>query len=107
MSEIYDGETYDARREQIGWTSPEFDDHEWPPLETIGTATDDLIAPEGSPVRRREDLVPKKIFKTPSGDTVVDFGQNMVGWVRLKVHGRAGTVVTLRHAEVRIRMERM
>jgi alpha-L-rhamnosidase len=100
MSEIYDGETYDARREQIGWTSPEFDDHEWTPVETISAATDALIAPEGPPVRRREVLVPKKIFRTPSGDTVVDFGQNMVGWVRLKVHGRAGTVVTLRHAEV-------
>ena len=50
MSEIYDGETYDARREQIGWTSPEFDDHEWPPVETISAATDALIAPEGPPV---------------------------------------------------------
>src|SRR4029453_8071780 len=41
-----------------------------------------------------------KVFQTPGGETVDDMGQNMVGWVRLKVQGAAGTTVTLRHAEV-------
>jgi alpha-L-rhamnosidase len=100
MSEIYDGETYDARLERAGWTSPGYDDHEWARVQTIDAAKEVLIAPEGPPVRRVETLVPKRIFTTPGGDTVVDFGQNMVGWVRLKVQGPAGTTVTLRHAEV-------
>ena len=41
-----------------------------------------------------------KVLRTPAGDTVVDMGQNMVGWVRLKAQGPAGTTITLRHAEV-------
>ncbi len=100
MSEIYDGETYDARLEKAGWASAGYDDHEWSEVQDVPAAKDVLIAPEGPPMRRIEELVPKKIFKTPAGDTVADFGQNMVGWVRLKVQGPAGTTVTLRHAEV-------
>src|SRR4026207_2250740 len=59
-----------------------------------------LIAPEGPPVRRIQELKPVKVIKTPAGETVVDMGQNMVGWARLKVQGPAGTTVTLRHGEV-------
>ena len=51
-------------------------------------------------MRRIQELKPLRIFKTPGGDTVADLGQNMVGWVRLKVQGPAGTTLTLRHAEV-------
>jgi alpha-L-rhamnosidase len=100
MSEIYDGETYDARREQSGWNSPGFDDHDWLAAKQIAGAKDVLTGPESPPMRRHEEFVPQKIFKTPAGDTVVDFGQNLVGWVRLKVSGAAGSTVTLRHAEV-------
>jgi alpha-L-rhamnosidase len=45
-------------------------------------------------------LKPVRILRTPAGDTVVDMGQNMVGWVKLRAEGPAGTTVTLRHAEV-------
>jgi alpha-L-rhamnosidase len=100
MADIYDGETYDARLEKTGWSSAGYDDHDWTGVQDIVAAKDVLIAPEAPPVRRIQELVPKRIFKTPGGDTVVDFGQNMVGWVRLKVKGPTGTAVTLRHAEV-------
>ena len=43
---------------------------------------------------------PARIFQSPKGETMLDFGQNMVGWVRLRVRGPAGTTITLRHAEV-------
>ena len=102
MSEIYHGETYDARLEKAGWAAAGFDD-----ARVVGGQGG--RSPQGHPrsrrpappVRRIEELRPVKIFKTPAGDTVVDMGQNMVGWVRLKaVEGPAGTTVTLRHAEV-------
>ena len=51
-------------------------------------------------MRRIAELTPIEIFETPDGDTVLDMGQNMVGWVRLRVEGARGTTVTLRHAEV-------
>ena len=100
MSEIYHGETYDARLEKPGWTSAGFADREWAGVRTVEHRKDHLVAPAGPPVRRTGELTPIRIFKTPAGDTVADMGQNLVGWVRLKVQGPAGTTVTLRHAEV-------
>ncbi len=100
MSEIYHGETYDARLEKPGWTSPGYDDKDWTAVRVAAGAKDNLITPAGPPVRRIQELKPVRIFKTPGGDTVADLGQNMVGWVRLRVQGPAGTKVTLRHAEV-------
>ncbi len=100
MSEIYHGETYDARLEKSGWTQPGYDDRDWSHVKVVNHRKDILIAPAGPPVRKIEELRPVRIIKTPAGDTVVDMGQNMVGWVRLKAQGVAGTSVTLRHAEM-------
>ena len=58
------------------------------------------MAPAGPPVRRIEELRPVKILTTPKGERVVDMGQNVVGHVRLRVKGDAGTTVRLRHFEV-------
>ena len=59
-----------------------------------------LIASDGAPVRKIQEIKPVRIFRTPKGSLVADMGQNMVGWLRLKVTGPRGTVVKLRHAEV-------
>jgi alpha-L-rhamnosidase len=100
MSEIYHGETYDARLEKAGWTSAAYDDKDWSGVKVAAHRKDLLIAPAGPPVRKIEELKPVRIIKTPAGETVADLGQNMVGWVRLKCQGPAGVTVTLRHAEV-------
>ncbi len=100
MSEIYLGETYDARLEKAGWSSPGYDDRDWSGVSVAASSGETLVAEAGAPVRRHEELKPVRIFRTPSGETVADMGQNMVGWVRLRVQGPAGTVVRLRHAEV-------
>jgi len=59
-----------------------------------------LVAPQGVPVKATEEIKPIKIFTTPKGETVLDMGQNMVGWVRLKVNGQKGDKVTIKFAEV-------
>jgi len=100
MSEIYHGETYDARLEKSGWDAAGFNDADWSNVRVATYPNNVLIAPQGPPVRKHEEITPIAIFRTPGGDTVADMGQNMVGWVRLKTQGPAGTVVTLRHAEV-------
>ncbi|HSN49964.1 MAG TPA: family 78 glycoside hydrolase catalytic domain, partial [Bacteroidales bacterium] len=51
-------------------------------------------------MRKIQEIKPVKIFRSPKGSLLVDMGQNMVGWLRLKVSGPKGTVITLRHAEV-------
>jgi alpha-L-rhamnosidase len=99
-SDIYMGESYDARLERPGWSAAGYDDREWSPVRVAEPAVPPLIAPQGPPVRRIEEVRPLKVLRTPKGATVFDFGQNMVGFVRLKLRGPAGTTVTLRHAEV-------
>jgi alpha-L-rhamnosidase len=99
-SDIYHGETYDARLEKKGWSAPGFDESGWGAVRVVDHAKDNLVAPIGPPVKRIQEVKPVEILKTPAGDTVFDMGQNMVGWIRLRVSGPAGTTVTLRHAEV-------
>jgi alpha-L-rhamnosidase len=100
LSEIYLGERYDARLEKTGWSLANYDDRAWAGVRLLEHSKQILVAPPGPPVRRREEIKPVALLHTPAGETVVDFGQNLVGWVRLNVRGAAGTTVTLRHAEV-------
>ena len=100
LSDIYMGETYDARLERPGWSAPGYPDGDWRGVRVVEHDKGRLVAPAGPPVRRIEEVRPVSVLKTPAGDTVVDLGQNMVGWIRLRVRGPAGTTVTLRHAEV-------
>ncbi|SDC95548.1 alpha-L-rhamnosidase [Glycomyces harbinensis] len=99
-SGIYAGETYDARRARTGWSSPGFDDSTWldarPDLARAMTP----VARTAPPVRATEELAVKEVITTPSGRTVLDFGQNLVGHLRIRVQGREGDTVVLRHAEV-------
>ncbi len=99
-SDIYNGETYDARLERAGWSSAGFNDRDWKGVRVVEHSKDILISPAGPPIRRIEEIKPIKILRTPAGETVVDLGQNMVGWMRLRVRGPAGTTVHLEHAEV-------
>ena len=97
---IYDGESYDAGKEMKGWSNAGFDDSKWKAVTVADVAKDNLLATQTVPVKKIQEIKPVRIFKTPKGLLVADFGQNMVGWIRLKVKGNAGTMVTIRHAEV-------
>jgi len=100
FSDIYDGELYDARLKKGAWSKPGYDDCEWTSVTVANHSKDILVAPAGPPIKKIEQIRPIKILTTPASETVVDMGQNMVGWVRLKVQGPAGRHVKLRHAEV-------
>ena len=97
---IYDGETYDARLERAGWSEPDYDDQGWLGVNPLEWDLATLFAPVGPPVRRIQEVSPVSITVSPAGHTILDFGQNLVGRLRLKVKGEAGQTITLRHAEV-------
>ena len=99
-SDIYDGEEYDARLEKAGWSAAGFGDSDWKSVTVVDAPKAKIVAPAGPPVEKIEELKVAKVLKTPAGDTVLDFGQNMVGWVKFRVTAPAGTTIALRHAEV-------
>jgi alpha-L-rhamnosidase len=99
-SDIYDGEVYDARLERAEWKEAGYDDKQWKAVTRADAPRAKLVAQAGPAVKEIEEIQPARVLKTPAGDTVIDMGQNMVGWVRFRVTAPPGTTVTLRHAEV-------
>ncbi|MGV8092604.1 MAG: family 78 glycoside hydrolase catalytic domain [Mangrovibacterium sp.] len=99
-AEIYHGEIYDARLEKKGWSEVGFNDADWGEIILQDYPVINLVATENEPVRKKEVFKPVKIITTPKGEKVIDFGQNLVGWVQMKVTGKAGDKVTIYHSEV-------
>ncbi len=100
FSEIYHGETYDARLVPTGWDNAGYDDTAWRPVREVTPAVTRLVPQETEPVRIHEMLPPVTCITTPEGDRVLDFGQNITGFVRFTVTGPAGSTLVLHHAEV-------
>ncbi|WP_078393698.1 alpha-L-rhamnosidase [Shouchella patagoniensis] len=90
MSDLYNGEMYDARIsfEPIGQ------------MRGFSYPKSHLVAQENEPVAVFERLAPQRLFKTPKDELVLDMGQNMVGVIELKVRGEEGQTVQLVHGEV-------
>ena len=99
FSDLLMGESYDARKEMSGWAEPGFDDSGWYGVEAREIGDTILVAQPDEGVRVTEELEAKTVTEPRDDVYVFDMGKNMVGWVRLKVEGEAGTEVTLRHAE--------
>jgi len=99
-SEIYHGETIDARLDKTGWQKTGYDDNGWSGVKTAVFDNKNLVATINEPVTRHEVFKPIKLFTTPAGERVIDFGQNLVGFVQVKVKGNAGDTIRIRHAEV-------
>lgn len=100
VSDIYNGETYDARLERTGWNDAGYKDADWKGVDVIDPPKAKIVASAGLPVKEIEEVKPVKVLHTPAGDALLDMGQNMVGWMKFRLTAPAGTTVTLRHAEV-------
>ena len=94
------GERTEHDREPEGWDRPGYDASGWRGVSCCELGHALLVADPGPPVRVTEDLPPRRITRGPSGELVVDFGQNLTGWCRLAVDQPAGTDIRVRHGEV-------
>ena len=99
-NDLYDGQTIDARQSDDTWCRPGFTADGWVGVHRADLDPATLEPAIGPPVTRQDEVPPRRIWTSPAGQTLVDFGQNLVGWVRVRVRGRSGDEVTLRHAEV-------
>lgn len=99
-SDMYNGELYDATKELVGWQRYSYEETDWKASVLVEYDKKKLVASVGSPVRRIEEVRPKKMITTPKGEQVLDLGQNIVGWAKMKVQGPKGHKVVLKFAEV-------
>ena len=91
-SELYDGEVVDLRLvEEMG---------RWVPARHGSIPPVRLIAPEAPPVRKQEQVSTVSVTCSPSGKTIFDFGQNLVGWIKFSESPPTNSTIVLRHAEV-------
>ncbi len=96
---IYDGEKYDANLEQDGWNEPGFDDASWTAAEPA-SYEGMLTGPNAPALRHHEDLQPVTLNEPVEDEYVYDFGQNMVGWAKIKINAPRGDTIKLRFAEL-------
>ncbi|HTT69525.1 MAG TPA: family 78 glycoside hydrolase catalytic domain [Gemmatimonadales bacterium] len=100
VSEIYDGEAYDARLEQPGWDRPGFDDRRWHAVVAVAAPRATLQSQNLPPVARLAEIRPRRRWSPAPGTWVFDLGQNVAGWARLVVRGPRGAQVRMRFAEI-------
>ena len=100
QSELYDGETQDARRRLPGWTTANVDISDWNHATIVEPAPVKIEAQNFPPIHVERTIAAKSLTEPKPGVWVYDFGQNLSGIEVLKVQGPAGTDVRLRFAEV-------
>ena len=98
-SDFLMGETYDARRELTGWDSPGYDDAKWRQADQSDKIESSIESFPGVPVRTIETLKAKKITEPKKGAYVLNLGQNIAGFARIRIKGEHGQKITLRFAE--------
>ena len=106
MSDPKAGDIYDANLEPEGWREAGFDDSKWMPVHLANpkgeepyTSPEKLIASESVPVREMERFLPE-VLTDANGDTVLDYGQNIAGYVKMRLHDLTpGQKISLSHGE--------
>lgn len=95
----YDGEEYDARKELKGWTIVGYNDSTWLPAQRVSLPTGTLRAAMAPNMKVQEHVKPVSMKKL-GNKYILDMGQNMVGWIRMKIKGNTGDSIRLRFAEL-------
>ncbi len=98
-SDLQMGETIDARLEMPGWNAPGFADTAWTPADVMYDYRGWIVAQMSRPIRETGERTPYSLRWTPDGRVLIDFGQNLAGWLRASIKGEAGTRITFRFGE--------
>ena len=94
------GERHDLALEPSGWDMPGLDTRDWRLVQVRERDATELVADPGPPIRVTEEIAPRSIATDDYGRHIVDFGQNLTGWLRINVDGSPGEYVRIRHGEV-------
>lgn len=100
FAEIYDGETYDARRVQQGWDRAGFSESSWHPVAVVQPQEPEILWQSFQPIRATKTIEPKAVTNPKPGIWIYDFGQNLAGVARIRLHQMPGVTLQLRYAEL-------
>lgn len=101
FANIYDGQTIDARLRDASWKSVAYNGSGWNKANVMSQFdTQTLVTTQNEPVVKNTPVKAVKYIVTPKGEKVIDFGQNIVGWERVRLQGKSGDCVKITHAEV-------
>ena len=99
-NDIYNGATIDARKIDTRWTAADYKlDASWQRATKVAFDKSVLAITPCEGVKSQRPIKPVKYFVTPKGEKVIDFGQNIVGWERVQLQGKAGDTIRISHAE--------
>ena len=98
FSNIYDGEHYDARKVPEGWSEPDCKAESGRVV--LREESTPLVARSSPKIVKKQEFAPVEIIRTPKNEIVLDFGQNMTGWVEFVCHEPVGKEVKLTYSEV-------
>lgn len=99
-ADLFVGEKFNAISAPEGWSCPEYDDSEWLPVIPLELPLDNLRPQIGEGVKIVKEFEPQKIIITPDGDTVLDMGQNIAGFLRFQVDCEEGYEIILEYSEM-------
>ncbi len=100
MADNFLGEKYDARKEVPGWNLKGFNDSSWGNVSTGADRAINLVPQNDQPVKVIETLESTSVTKTKKGYYLFDVGENIAGWCNIKLKGKPGDVIVIRHGEI-------
>ncbi|WP_448635588.1 family 78 glycoside hydrolase catalytic domain [Pedobacter panaciterrae] len=99
LNNIYTAEHYDARKEQPGWNTADFDDKKWNGISLRAAPSNNVVSQVMQPIRNVEEIPSKTMQKVNDTVYVFDLGRNISGVTKIKVSGEEGTVIRIKHGE--------
>ena len=97
---VYSGEVYDARFEIEDWNTVEYHDEDAPKAKVLQSPVVGALVPQVMPaIKKLKTLAPKEIFRADNGNWIIDFGQNIAGWVEITVKEKTGQRIDLQLTE--------
>jgi alpha-L-rhamnosidase len=95
FNNIYGGDTYDANYELGDWTTTDYNDSSWGNAKVASPKIKNINAQQIPPIKILKELDPQKVFKGADGEWIVDFGQNIAGWVKINVQENKNQLIEI------------
>lgn len=98
-ADLYIGEMYDARLEKTGWSEAGYNFAGWQPVAEVDYGTSVLVGQNAEPIRIAKKVTATRVYTSPRGETIIDFGQVMSGNARIVLKGQPGQKVSFLYTE--------